>query len=90
MGARELYSSSILVAMHCPSRIMAQMIHERAARLISAFLPRLVKHEQTQKPRNERCFGSSRKFKSVAGMMIYLESGSCDSRVSRNDIDSLR
>jgi len=46
-----------------------------------------VSPQSTKTPRLKKCYGCDRKFKSPSGILIHLESTSCDSGVSQVDID---
>jgi hypothetical protein len=45
-------------------------------------------HQQVHLPRDKECYGCYRKFPSLSGMMIHLESGACSSQVTIEDINS--
>ncbi|KAH0829781.1 hypothetical protein AYO21_06737 [Fonsecaea monophora] len=45
------------------------------------------KHAKIHTPRQNKCYGCERKFKSPSGILIHLESTTCDSEVTQVDID---
>ncbi|KAL3410501.1 hypothetical protein V8F44DRAFT_635094 [Aspergillus fumigatus] len=46
-------------------------------------------HQQKHQPRNLECYGCYQNFKSFSGMLIHLESGSCASDTTEEDIDDI-
>ncbi|KIV84925.1 hypothetical protein PV11_00672 [Exophiala sideris] len=48
----------------------------------------LQQHKRSHLPLDVKCLACERKFSEFAAMMIHLESGTCQSGVDRNDIDT--
>jgi uncharacterized C2H2 Zn-finger protein len=48
-----------------------------------------LQHQQKHRPRNLECYGCYQNFKSFSGMLIHLESGSCASDTTEEDIDDI-
>ena len=47
----------------------------------------LIQHKLVHKDRDVECFGCDRMFKTDSGMMIHLESGTCESQRDVDDVD---
>jgi protein-arginine kinase activator protein McsA len=48
-----------------------------------------LQHQQKHQPRNLECYGCYQNFKSFSGMLIHLESGSCASDTTEEDINDI-
>ncbi|KIX98863.1 uncharacterized protein Z520_05324 [Fonsecaea multimorphosa CBS 102226] len=48
----------------------------------------LMQHKRTHLPLDIKCLGCDRLFSEFSAMMIHLESGTCESGIDRDDVDS--
>ncbi|KAL2830135.1 hypothetical protein BJY01DRAFT_120863 [Aspergillus pseudoustus] len=49
----------------------------------------LQMHQQKHQPRTMECYGCYRCFKTISGVLIHLESGSCVSEVTEEELDDI-